>query len=136
MSSESGLNETAAEYAIDGIVDPDADVRLFTTALNYDDTASDLDTKEVSAADYTSVNVPITDWSIAFDNTNNEATVENAVEVDFGETENDWGTVVDVAIHQSGTDRFIIADEPNDPEITTGEQVSFPVGDITYTLGP
>lgn len=136
MSSESGLNETAAEYAIDGIVDPDADVRLFTTALNYDDTASDLDTKEVSAADYTSVNVPIADWSIAFDNTNNEATVENAVEVDFGETANDWGTVVDVAIHQSGTDRFIIADEPNDPEITTGEQVSFPVGDITYTLGP
>lgn len=136
MSSESGLNETAAEYAIDGIVDPDADVRLFTTALNYDDTESDLDTKEVSAADYTSVNVPITDWDIAFDNTNNEATVENAVEVDFGETANDWGTVVDVAIHQSGTDRFIIADEPNDPEITTGEQVSFPVGDITYTLGP
>lgn len=136
MSSESGLNETAAEYAIDGIVDPDADVRLFTTALNYDDTATDLDTKEVSEPDYTSVNVPIADWSVAFDNTSNQATIENAVEVDFGETENDWGTVVDVAIHQSGTDRFIIADEPNDPQITAGEQVSFPVGDITYTLGP
>ena len=136
MSSESGLNETAAEYAIDGIVDPDADVRLFTTALNYDDTASDLDTKEVSAADYTSVNVALADWDVNFDATNNEATLQNGVEVDFGETENDWGTVVDVAIHRPGTDRFIIADEPNDPEITTGEQVSFPVGDITYTLGP
>ena len=136
MSSESGLNETAADYAIDGIVDPDADVRLFTTELNYDDAASDLDTKEVSADDYTSVNVALADWDVNFDATNNEATLQNGVEVDFGETENDWGTVVDVAIHQPETDRFIIADEVNDPEITTGELVRFLTGEITYTLGP
>ena len=136
MSSETGFNQTAADNAVDNIISGGADVRLMTTALDYDDTASDLDTKEVDEADYDAVTVPEADWDVSFDVAGNELTLTNDEVVDFGEAQSDWGVIVDVAIHDAGSDLFIIADEPNDPDITSGEQIEFPVGDINYTLGP
>ena len=136
MAIETGFNQSAAETAVNQIISGGADVRLMTTSLSYDDTATELDSKEVSSTDYTTVNVPDADWDITFDVANGELTLTNNALVDFGETQNDWGTVVDVAIHNDGTDDFIRADEVNDPEITTGELVRFPAGEITYTLGP
>jgi len=136
MASDTGLNQTAATTAVDAIISGGADVRLMTTALAYDDVGADLDSKEVSAADYSPVNVAEADWSISYDVANGELTLTNSVVVDFGTTQNDYGTVVDVAIHDPTTDEFIRADEVNDPNITTGEDVSFPAGEITYTLGP
>ena len=136
MSSESGFNQDAADAAVDNIISGGADVRLMTTALDYDDTASDLDTKKVDAADYDAVSVPEADWDVSFDVAGNELTLTNNDVVDFGDTENDWGVVVDIAIHDAGTDLFIIADEVNDPDITEGETVRFPAGEIVYTLGP
>ena len=135
MGTRTGFNETAAADAINAIVSGGADVRLFTTELSYTDTQTELDDKEVSAEDYEPVNVAEADWTLTADATNEETVLENGAVVDFGETENDYGVVVDVAIHDSTTDRFIIADEVNDPDITTGEEVSFPIGDISYTLG-
>jgi hypothetical protein len=136
MASDTGLNQTAATTAVNAIISGGADVRLMTTALAYDDVATDLDSKEVSAADYSPVNVAEADWGISYDVANGELTLTNSVVVDFGTTQNDYGTVVDVAIHDPTTDEFIRADEVNDPNITTGEDVSFPAGEITYTLGP
>ena len=135
MSTRTGFNETAAADAINTIVSGGADVRLFTTELSYTDTQTELDDKEVSAEDYEPVNVAEADWTLTADATNEETVLENGAVVDFGETENDYGVVVDVAIHDPTTDSFIIADEVNDPDITTGEEVSFPIGDISYTLG-
>ena len=135
MSTRTGFNETAAADAINAIVSGGADVRLFTTELSYTDTQTELDDKEVTAADYEPVNVAEADWTLTADATNEETVLENGAVVDFGETENDWGVVVDVAIHDPTTDSFIIADEVNDPDITTGEEVSFLIGDISYTLG-
>ena len=135
MGTRTGFNETAAADAINTIVSGGVDVRLFTTELSYTDTQTELDDKEVTAADYEPVNVAEGDWTLTADATNEETVLENGAVVDFGETENDWGVVVDVAIHDPSTDSFIIADEVNDPEITTGEEVSFLIGDISYTLG-
>ena len=135
MGTRTGFNETAAADAINTIVSGGADVRLFTTELSYTDTQTELDDKEVTAADYEPVNVAEGDWTLTADATNEKTVLENGAVVDFGETENDWGVVVDVAIHDPTTDSFIIADEVNDPDITTGEEVSFPIGDISYTLG-
>ena len=135
MSTRTGFNETAAADAINTIVSAGADVRLFTTELSYTDTQTELDDKEVTAADYEPVNVAEGDWTLTADATNEKTVLENGAVVDFGETENDWGVVVDVAIHDPTTDSFIIADEVNDPDITTGEEVSFLIGDISYTLG-
>lgn len=135
MSTRPGFNQTAANSAIDNIIAGGADVRLFTTELSYDDTETELDSKEVSADDYSAVSVAEADWSVTPDATNNETVLENSSIVDFGESQNDWGVVVDAAIHNPATDEFIIADEVNDPDITTGEQVSYPAGEISYTLG-
>ena len=136
MSSETGFNQAQASEAVDLIISGGADVRLITDPLAYDDTNTELDAKEVDAADYDSVNVPEADWDVSFDVPQGELTLTNDELIDFGEAENDWGVIVDVAIQDPQTDRFIRADEVNDPDITTGELVRFPAGEIVYTLGP
>jgi hypothetical protein len=135
MSTRPGLNETAANSAIDDIIAGGADVRLMTAEVNYTDTNTDLDSKEVSASDYTKINVAEADWNVTVDAANYETTLGNANEVSFGEINNDWGVVVDAVIQDPSTDEFIISDEPNDPDLTSGETVRFPAGDLSYTLG-
>lgn len=133
--TRTGFNATTAQEAVDLIIAGGADVRLFNTSLDYDDVEADLDTKEVDNADYTSVNVAEADWNVTVDTANQELTLTNANEVSFGTANSDWGIVVDAAIHNPGSDLFIIADEVNDPDITGGEDVSFPAGEISYVLG-
>lgn len=135
MSADTGLNQAAAQAAIDNIIAGGADVRLMTTALNYDDTATELDSKEVSAASYAAQNVAETAWSVTFDTTNGTATLTNDNQIDFGQAQEDWGTVLEIAVHNPSSDLFIRSDETNDPQITQGEEVSIPAGEITYTLG-
>ena len=74
-------------------------------------------------------------FNLSFDVANSQVTLENANTVDFGTTSNDYGTIVEVAIHAPTTDKFIRLDEPNDPNVTSGETISFPAGDLTFTLG-
>ncbi|AFH22751.1 hypothetical protein OSG_eHP34_00090 [environmental Halophage eHP-34] len=135
MSQTSGFNQTAADSAINNIIAGGADVRLMTSQLDYGDGDAELDTKEVSAADYTVKNIAEADWNLSFDSTTNTATLENANEISYGQINNDWGTILDIAIQDPTTDEFIIADEPNQPDLTTGEDVSFAAGDLSYTLG-
>ena len=135
MSATTGFNQTAAASAIDNIIAGGADIRLVTEQLEYGDGDAELGTKEVTAGDYTVQTVAEADWNVTFDAANNTATLENANEIAYGEIENDWGTIVDFAIQDPGTDEFIIADEPNNPELTTGEDVAFSAGAISYTLG-
>jgi len=135
MSQTSGFNQTAAESAIDNIITGGADVRLMTSQLDYGDGDTELGNKEVSAADYTVKSIAEADWTVSFDSSTNTATLENANSISYGEIQNDWGVIVDIAIQDPGTDEFIIADEPDTPDLTTGEDVSFPAGDLTYTLG-
>jgi len=135
MSQTSGFNQTAAQSAINNIIAGGADVRLMTSQLDYGDGATELDTKEVDAADYTVKSIAEADWNLSFDSTTNTATLENANEISYGQINNDWGTILDIAIHDPTTDEFIIADEPNEPDLTTGEDVSFAAGDLSYTLG-
>lgn len=135
MSADTGLNQTAAGSAINTIISGGATVRLMTTALAYDDTATELNSKEVSATSYSSQTLAEADWSISYDATAGTATLTNDVEIDFGEAQEDWGTIVEFAVQDGSTDEFIRSDEPNDPQITSGEQVTFPAGAIEYTLG-
>jgi hypothetical protein len=135
MSQTSGFNQTAAQSAINNIINGGANVRLMTSQLDYNDGDTELGNKEVSAADYAVQNIAEADWDVSFDATTNTATLTNANEISYGTIDNDWGTILDIAIQDSGTDEFIIADETNQPDLTTGEDVSFPAGEITYTLG-
>jgi hypothetical protein len=135
MSQTSGFNQTAAQSAIDNIIAGGADVRLMTSQIDYGDGDTELGNKEVSAADYTVKSIAEADWTVSFDASTNTATLENANEITYGTIDNDWGTILDVAIQDGSTDEFIIADETKQPDLTTGEDVSFPAGEITYTLG-
>jgi len=135
MSQTSGFNQTAAQSAINNIIAGGADVRLMTSQVVYTDGDTELGNKEVSAADYTVQSIAEANWIVSFDSTTNTATLENANEISYGTINNDWGIIVDIAIQDPTTDEFIIADEPNQPDLTSGEDVSFTAGGITYTLG-
>lgn len=135
MSATTGLSQAAAQAAVNEVISAGADVRLFTSALAYDDTASDLNSKEVSATGYSPVTVAEADWNLTFDVANSQVTLTNANTVDFGTTSSNYGTIVEVAIHENGTDKFIRLDEPNDPNVTSGETISFPAGELEFVLG-
>jgi len=135
MSATTGFNQAAATSAINNIISGGADIRLVTQELDYGDGDTELSNKEVTAADYTVQTVAEADWTVTFDAANNTATLENANEISYGEITNDWGVIVAFAIQDPATDEFIIVDETEDPELTAGEDVSFPAGIISYTLG-
>lgn len=136
MSAETGGNATLHGYWISEVLSGGATVKLFTTGLSYQDTATELDTKEVSAASYSGISVTDADFIETVDATNGRTTLENDGVIDFGTAGENWGIVVDAAIqNDANPDRFIRIDEPNDPEITQGEDVQFSSGDLSYTLG-
>ncbi|OYR79321.1 hypothetical protein DJ84_18375 [Halorubrum ezzemoulense] len=131
MSTESGLNQTAAQAAIDLIISGGADIRLMGQAVDYGDTATNLDSKEVdTSGNYSSISVSEADFSTVAGTGILELQNDNVL--DWGAL--DVGTITDVVIHDPGTDQFIRADEINDPE-TTGEQVTIPADTVLYTLG-
>ena len=133
MSSNTGGSETMHSNAIDLVIGDGADVRLMAESVDYGDGPTELDSKELSGTGYSSVNVSEADWSVSTDAATRTSTLTNDNEVDFGESDSDWGTVVEVVI-DGGNGDYIVADEPNDPELT-GEEYSFPAGEIEYTLG-
>ena len=135
MSSDTGLNQTAAEAAINNIISGGADVRLLTTAVDYDDGDTELSAKEVSGSGYAAQSVAEADWTLTPDAVDGTLTLTNDNVIDFGQAGDDWGTVVDVVVHAPTTDEFIRLDAPTDPNITTGAEVSIAAGAAEYTLG-
>jgi len=136
MSADTGGNLTLHGYWIDELLSGGVTIRLLTTAVDYDDTDADLTAKEVDAAGYSSQSVAATEWSTTTDVPTGTTTLTNDSVIDFGTADADWGIVVDFVIqNDANPDRFARIDEPNDPEITEGEDVQFSSNDIEYTLG-
>ena len=135
MSAETGASQNLHEELIDSVIGDGATVRLMNDPVAYSDGQTELDNKEVDAGTYQPVSVAESDWSVSFDASDRTVTLENSTEVDFGETDSDWGTVVEVVIDaDDNSDNYILSNELNDPELT-GENYSFPAGEIVYTLG-
>jgi len=136
MSADTGGNLTLHGYWIDQLLSGGVTVRLLTTAVAYGDTDADLSTKEVSATGYSSQSVAATEWSTTTDATAGTTTLTNSSVIDFGTAGADWGAIVDFVIQNTtNPDRFIRVNEPNDPQVTQGEDVQFSSNDISYTLG-
>lgn len=129
-----GLNQDGAAAAIQNIIGTSADVRLMGTAVDYDDGATELSTKEIDGDDYAAQTVAEADWTITPNVGGEDSELTNDNEIDFGTAGSNWGNVVDVVIHGDG-DEFIIADEPSNPDVTMGAEVTIAAGAITYTLG-
>ena len=134
MSATTGLNETAAASAIDQIISGGADVRLLGTDPDYDDGATELSTKEISGSGYTAQTVAEIDWTVTPDAIAGTSTLTNDNEIDFGQAGDNWGEIRAIVI-DGGGGAFIRADEPTNPDVTTGAEVSVPPGGIEYTLG-
>lgn len=135
MSDTTGGSQDFHNGAIEQVTSGGATVRLMAETVDYADTQTELDNKELSGTGYSAQTVAEADWNVSFDNATRTATLENADVVDFGETATDWGVVEEVVIDaDDGSDIYLLADEPNKPDLT-GEDYRFPIGEITYTLG-
>lgn len=130
MSSDTtGANETLATEMINQLVSGGITIHLLTSAVNYSDGATALSSASSASADVAEADLTVTtpsDWS-------GETTITVDVDVEFGAQ--DIGIVEEHAIQsQSNTDRFILSDETNDPELT-GEDYTLEAGHVIYNFG-
>lgn len=128
-TTDTGASQEAHQYLIDALFSNKVVVRMMGTAVDYEDSYTELNDKEVGD----SVTTDSTDWESSSDSTTRSTTVSNSTEIKFGAT--NVGTVVQLVLDpDDGTERYAVVDEVNEPNLT-GEDYSFPAGEIEYTLG-
>lgn len=131
MTDTTGVGDSAATNWITSIISGGASVHLIGggDTIGYADTASDVDTKSDA-----SQSIAEADWTISTPGDfSGVATLENDNLIDFGSQ--DIGTVNDVVVkNDSDGSYWILADEPNNPNLT-GEEVTIPAGTTFYELG-
>ena len=129
MSDTTGFGETAAQSAVENITDGGIEILLATTAVNYTDSATDIDTKTDASETVTEANVTITppaDFSGTVDLTNDNAVEFGALSI---------GVVEEVVIRsQTDNEQWVLADETNNPELT-GEEYTIEADTVLYSLG-
>lgn len=131
MVDSTGFGETAANEAVTNIISGGATVHLLGggDTMSYSDTGT-----EVSNKSDAEVSVAEADFTItAATGFSDVTTLENDNELDFGTQ--DIGTVDEIVIqNDADTDLWIVADEPNNPDLT-GEDVTIAAGTTLYELG-
>lgn len=134
-SSDSGINSGHASNILNSLISGGVDVRLLTTTPNYTDSETNLSGYEIdtSTTNYNPVTVPESDWTVSTGvSFSDGATLENSVEINFGEAAQDWGTIEAIAV-EDGTN-FILSVQPSD-QVVEGTEVKIDPNAITYTLG-
>ena len=130
-TSTTGANDALADAMITELISGGATVHLIGggATMSYTDGAT-----EISTDSDAEVAVAEADWTISVPaDFSGTATLENDNELDFGSPS--IGTVDQIVIqNDSNTDYFVLADEPNDPDLT-GENVTIAAGTTMYELG-
>lgn len=132
MSTDTtGAGESLAEEMSGRVIEGGATIHLLGGGDNalYSDTGADIDTKSDA-----SVAVAEADWTITTPSDfNGVVELFNDNELNFGELS--IGTVDDIVIQNDANgDLWLLADEPNNPELT-GEEVSIAAGTTIYEFG-
>lgn len=115
---------------------PSAPTDLYVALHTSDPGESPDGTTEVSAPDYSRVAVTTgSGWTTI---TSGDAQgFENANEVDFGTTQNDWGTISHVSLWDGSSDTdnclaaYALSSSGSAP---SGVDVSFPAGNLSFTI--
>lgn len=130
-TSDTGAGENLAQRMVEQVITGGATVHLYGggATANYSDTST-----EISSKSDATVQVAEADWTITtpadFSGT---VTIENNNELNFGSL--DIGVVDQVVIQNDvNADDFVLAQEPNDPNLT-GESVSISAGTTIYEFG-
>lgn len=131
MPSTTGAGETLATDMVTDLISGGATVHLLGggDTMNYSDTGT-----EVTNKSDTTVQVAEADWTITspadFSGTTD---LSNDNELDFGTPS--IGTVDQIVIqNDTNGDLWVVADEPNNPDLT-GENVTISAGTTMYQLG-
>lgn len=132
-TNNSGANDTLAQHLLDQIIANGVTIHLLSADQSYTDgntelTADSEATQNVATADLT------TNSATDFTDT---ATITNDNDVSFdvsGTTTTT--TITHLAIQdQTNTDRFVLADETNDPDIGSIDTYTIDSGTVLYETG-
>lgn len=118
------------DWLSQGVDMPSAPTALEVSLHNSDPGESPDGSTEVSAADYSRVSVSTPGgWATVGNNG-----LENANQIDFGTTQNDWGTLTHAVLwDDSGVARAVTA-LGNSGDAPTGVEVYYPAGELTFTV--
>jgi hypothetical protein len=130
-TSTLGANETAAQTLAALVFSGGATVHLLGggETLNYSDTSTELNSKSDATASLAESDVSISTPS----SFSGVTTATLTTDLSFGSLS--IGTVDQIVIQNAtNQSRLILADEPNDPNLT-GEDVTLPSGTTLYRFG-
>lgn len=131
MSDFTDATETdGRDWLFKGVDMPPAPTSLEVSLHNSDPGDSPDGSTEVSAADYSRVSTSTgTDWDAIGENA-----AENAVKIDFGTTQNDWGTITHAVLWDNNGVARAKTTLDNAGETPTGIEVYYPAGTLDFTF--
>lgn len=136
MSDFTDYTEQAIrDWLSQGTAMPSAPGTLYVALHTSDPGESPDGTTEVSASDYDRTGAATgSGWNTI---TSGDGTgFENASEIDFGTTSNNWGTLTHVSLWDSQTDGNCLAAYALDSggDAPSGIDVTFPAGDLSFII--
>lgn len=126
------LSSTQEQTVLDNIISGGVYVSLHTADEGNEPDGAN----EVSASDYARASVAATDLSTSG---SGPTTMTNDVDINFGTTENDWGTITHAALWDdtaanSGSPYTATISVGNSGDAPSGVEVSIPAGDLTFDI--
>lgn len=131
MTDTSGLGETSAVSAIENVIGGGARIRLCDTAVDFTDTAADIDTKAVLSQDVADTDLSITTPTDFTGKT--ELSNDNDILYDVSANNE---IIVDVVVqNQTDGEEWSLADELNNPDLGENDEYRINAGTVLYELG-
>jgi len=125
-----------AEWLADGVDFPAAPGELYVSLHTADEGNNPDGSNEVSATDYTRATAGTDDLTIL--SGDGPTTLENSSEINFGDPQNDWGTITHVGLWDgsSDTDNPIAFYDLNSSKqvLADIDKVSFQPGELDFSL--
>ena len=131
MTSGTGQNDAAAQHTLGEIIAGGVTIHLLDTALAYGDGATEVGNKSVNSEAVAEADLTV-NAATGFDGT---ATITNDNDVVF-DVEANTETVVEVVLqNDTATDRVVLADEINNPNLDENDTYTIEAGTTLYEFG-
>jgi len=131
MTNSTGANDTLAQHLLGQVISGGVTVHLVDAAQNYTDGASAVSNDSIVSKNIAETALT-TNSATGF---SDAATITNDNDVDF-DVSSSSATAVEVVIqNQNNTNRFVLADETNDPDLSNLDTWTLSSGTTLYELG-
>lgn len=133
MTNATGANDTLAQYLLGEIIANGVTIHLLSADQDYTDGNTELTADSEATQSVTAANMTV---NAATDFTDT-ATLTNDNEINFDVSGITTSTTISHlgTQDQTNTDRFVLSDETNDPDIGNLDTYTIPAGTVLYEFG-